>query len=69
MSEHLVDIHNMAPEVCHTPESEKKQAKSFSSLETLRFFSQNMCFQQPLRCYRKDLVTSTATVKTACGYS
>ena len=31
------------------------------------FFFENLCFPQPLRCYRNDLVTSTAIVRTPCG--
>ena len=67
LSENFVDIDSLAAEVCHTRECEKKQAKIFSSLESFLFF-QNLCFQQPLRCYRNDLVTSTVIVKIPCGF-
>ena len=52
--------------LCHTRESEKKKVKIFSSLETLPFF-QNFFFQQPLRCYRNDLLTSTVIVRILFG--
>ena len=42
-------------------------AKVFSSLESLRFFLKIFCFQQPLRCFRNDLLTSTVIVRIPCG--
>ena len=40
----------------------EKKAKNISSLERLPFFKK-FCFQQPPRCYRTDLVTSTVIAK------
>ena len=31
------------------------------------FFLKNLCFQQPLRCYRNGLVTSTVFFRIPCG--
>ena len=45
----------------------KKQANIFSSLESMHFSFENLCFQQPLRFYRNDLVTSTVSVRSPCG--
>ena len=40
LSEHLWDLYNSSPEVCHTRYCEKKtDAEIFYSLESLRFFS------------------------------
>ena len=33
----------------------------------IAFFFQSLCFQQPFRCYRNDLVTSTVIVRSSCG--
>ena len=33
----------------------------------IAFLSKNLCFQQPLTCYKSDLVTSTVIVKIPCG--
>ena len=46
----------------------KKKAKFFSSLKRLLFF-QIICFQQPLRCYRNDLVTSPVIVRRLLDYN
>ena len=56
-----MDPYKLSLEVCHTRLYEKK-AKIFSSLERLPFFSKLYVFQQLLRCYRSDLITSTKIV-------
>ena len=66
MSEYLVDPRILSPEACHTRECEKKQAKNFFSLESLPFFFKSLCFQQLLRCYRINAVTSWVIVKKLC---
>ena len=40
----------------------EKKAKTFFSLERLLFFSKLCVFQQLLRCYRSDVITSTVIV-------
>ena len=44
----------------------KNTPKSFIYWKLCVFFK-NFCFQQPLRCFRNDLVTSAAIVKIPCG--
>ena len=45
----------------------EKKSKIFSSLERLPFFSKLYVFQQLLRCYRSDLITSTKIVGIPFG--
>ena len=51
----------------HSKMGEKIGQKLFS-LEIMHFFFESLCFQQPRRCYRNDLVTSTVIVKISCGF-
>ena len=43
----------------------ERRSKSFLYWEDCHFFKY-FCFQQPLRCYRIDLVTSTVIVRLPC---
>ena len=45
----------------------RRKAKNFSSLERLPLFIKKLCFQQPLRSWRKDHSFSTVIVKLASG--
>ena len=45
----------------------EKMAKTFFSLERLLFFSKLCVFQQLLRCYRSDVITSTVIVRIPFG--
>ena len=44
----------------------EKAIKFFLHWKCCLFFK-NLCFQQPLRCYRNELITSTVIVKTPFG--
>ena len=59
----LEDPYKPSFEVCHTWKNEKKGAIIFSSLGRLPFFFKKLCFQQPLICWRNDLITSIVIVK------
>ena len=61
MLEYFLDLHNLFPEVCHTRLYEKEKAKIISYWKDC-FFSKICVFQQPPRCYRSDLITSTKVV-------
>ena len=51
-----------------TPDNAKKyRPKSFLHRKECIFFFEKLCFQQPLRYYRNDLVTSTVIVRSPCG--
>ena len=45
----------------------EKKSKIFSSLERLPFFSKLYVFQQLLRCYRSEQITSTVVVRIPFG--
>ena len=45
----------------------EKQAKFFFLLENLPPFLKRVCFQQPLRSYRIDLITSTVNARKPYG--
>ena len=53
-------------EVCHNRLYEKEKAKIISYWKDC-FFSKICDFQQPLRCYRSDLITSTKVVGIPFG--
>ena len=46
--------------------SRKNRPKSFLHWKGC-FFSKNLCFQQPLRCYRNDLIYYTVIVRVPFG--
>ena len=50
------------PDICHVRYYEKKYATIFFR-GTFAFFFKNLCFQQPLRYYRNDLITSSVFVR------
>ena len=50
-------------DICHYRYQDKKYATIFF-LGKLAFFIKKICFQQPLLCYRIDLMTSTVFVRT-----
>ena len=45
----------------------KNRLKSFLHQKVCLFFSKNLCFQQPLGSWRRDLLTSTLNVRLPCG--
>ena len=45
----------------------EKRTKNFCALEWMPFFMKILCFQQPHRCYRNDLITSTVLDKIQFG--
>ena len=49
VSEHLVDPYKLSRQVFYTRFCQKKQAKVFSSLESLPFLFKNLCLYQALR--------------------
>ena len=50
-------------DVCHVRYYEKKRPKYFFRWKDCHSF-QKLCFQEPLRCYRIDILPSTVTVRT-----
>ena len=50
----------------HSIMPERKGQNLFFTVK-VAFFSKNLCFQQPLRSYIKDLTTSTVSVRIPFG--
>ena len=65
MSKNFVDPYNVLTEDCHNRECAKKGKKLFFT-GIFAYFFKNLCFQQPLRCYRNDLLTSRVLVRIPC---
>ena len=57
------------PDVCHARWYEKKIGQNISFARKITFFYTSFCFQQPLRCYRIDLVTSQVIVRRLLDYN
>ena len=58
MSEYILDPYKLFPDICNVRYYDKSRAKhSFQRKECL--FFERFSFQQPLSCYRNDLVAST----------
>ena len=53
----------MCTEVCYTLFYERKQAETFSSLQKLPLLIKSLCFQQPLKHWRNDIIPSLAIVR------
>ena len=66
MSKNFVGPYNVLTEVCHTPECAKKIGQILFFTGKFAFFFKKLCFQQLLRCYRINTVTSTVNVKIPC---
>ena len=66
MSKFPLNPFNLLPVICHVQYYEKKRTIIFG-LERLPFFFKILCFQQPHRCYRNDLITSTVLEKLQFG--
>ena len=60
--------HKKLHEASHTRYYGKCRSNNFFHWKGCLFFG-NLCFQQLLRCYRNDLITSTVAVKTLYGPS
>ena len=59
----LEDPYKPSFEVCHTWKNEKKGPIVFFLTGKIAFFFKKLCFQQPLICWRNDLITSIVIVK------
>ena len=62
MSKDLPGPYKMFRDIGHVQYYEKKYKNSFLTGKTV-FFFESLCFQHLLRCYRKDLTTSTVNAK------
>ena len=67
MSKYFVNPHKLSLEVCHLENARKNMPKAFLQWKACLNFFKILCFQQPLRCYKNDLVTSTVIVRSSCG--
>ena len=63
MSQYFVYPYKMSIEVCYNLFYERKQAETFSSLQKLPLLIKSLCFQQPLKHWWNDLITSLAIVR------
>ena len=67
MSDHIVDPYEIVHwGLSHSGLREKTGQKLFFTGK-FAFFFQSLCFQQPLRFYSNDLVTSTVNVRSPSG--
>ena len=66
MSEYLIDPYNCPMRYDKLDIVKKCRPKAFIYWKFGLFFK-NFCFQQPLRCYRNNLVTSKKFVRDFCG--
>ena len=58
----LFRLYKLFSDICHVRYYEKSGPQCFFLWKDCLLF-RNLCFQQPVRCYRKHLITSTVIVK------
>ena len=64
LSEQLVGLYNLLPDVCHSRWYEEKRAKNFC--HCWNSFYWIVCFYRPFRSQRNVLIICTMVIKTPC---